>query len=199
MSLSLFCALFFFSGGAGLAYQMAWSRMFATGLGHEMPAVLAIVFAFMGGMAIGAWALDGLLSRSRRPACWYGWLEILIGLWGLLSTALIPLANQSALRLIGLEPSGLHQWSVAFAIPFLTLLPATAAMGATLPAVERVVAPLVAGGRCVGGLYAANTLGASKPIPNRPVAKTVSPNRDGRNGVRTAERAWAANTSKDWT
>ena len=160
LSLSLFCALFFFSGGAGLAYQMAWSRMFATGLGHEMPAVLAIVFAFMGGMAIGAWALDGLLSRSRRPACWYGWLEILIGLWGLLSTALIPLANQSALRLIGLEPSGLHQWSVAFAIPFLTLLPATAAMGATLPAVERVVAPLVAGGRCVGGLYAANTLGA---------------------------------------
>src|SRR5437016_4044963 len=153
-------ALFFVSGAAGLGYQMVWSKMFTMGLGHEMPAVLAVVCAFMGGMAIGAWALDGVVARSRRPGCWYGWLEILIGLWGLLSTALIPVANQSASRLIGLEPSGLHQWSVAFAIPFLTLLPATAAMGATLPAVERVVAPLVAGGRCVGGLYAANTLGA---------------------------------------
>src|SRR5262249_4717697 len=40
---SLFYALFFFSGCAGLGYQMIWSKMFATGLGHEMPAALAIV------------------------------------------------------------------------------------------------------------------------------------------------------------
>ncbi len=27
--------LFFFSGAAGLGYQMVWVRMFAAGLGHE--------------------------------------------------------------------------------------------------------------------------------------------------------------------
>ena len=32
----LFYALFFFSGSAGLGYQMVWSKMLATGLGHEM-------------------------------------------------------------------------------------------------------------------------------------------------------------------
>src|SRR5213080_3011297 len=152
--------LFFFSGSAGLGYQMAWSKMFATGLGHEMPAVLAVVCAFMGGMAIGAWTLDGVIARSHRPGRWYAGLEILIGLWGLVSTAVIPLANQLALRLIGLEPSPLRHWSFAFALPFSALLPATAAMGATLPAMERFLAPLTLHGRCVGALYAANTSGA---------------------------------------
>src|SRR3989440_4042100 len=158
--LFLLFALFFFSGSAGLGYQMVWSKMLATGLGHEMPAVLAIICAFMGGMAIGAWTLDGVVARSQRPDRWYGLLEIFIGLWGLLSTALIPIANQSALRLIGVEPSPWRHWSVAFALPFLALLPATAAMGATLPAMERFVAPLTANRRCVGALYAANTMGA---------------------------------------
>ncbi|MHB8519537.1 MAG: spermine/spermidine synthase domain-containing protein, partial [Limisphaerales bacterium] len=152
--------IFFFSGVAGLGYQVAWSRMLAAGLGHEMPAVLAIVAAFMGGMALGAGLLDRAVSRSRRPGRWYGALEILIGLWGMLSTALIPFVNQLAPYLIGLEPSPMRHWAVAFALPFLVLLPATAAMGATLPAMERFVSPLVADGCCVAALYAANTFGA---------------------------------------
>src|SRR5437870_9149889 len=140
--------LFFFSGSAGLGYQMVWSKMFATGLGHEMPSVLAVVCAFLGGMALGAWTLDRVVARSQRPGTWYGWLEILIGVWALLSALLIPVTNRSALSLIGLEPSALRHWCVAFVLPFLILLPATAAMGATLPAMERFVAPLEADGRC---------------------------------------------------
>src|SRR5207237_8226286 len=88
-------ALFFLSGGAGLGYQMVWSRMFAAGLGHEMPSVLAVVGAFLGGMALGSWALDGVLARSRRPGCWYGGLESLIGLWVLDYTPFISIANLS--------------------------------------------------------------------------------------------------------
>src|SRR5438445_11129460 len=107
LTLFLLFALFFFSGCAGLGYQMVWSKMLATGLGHEMPAVLAIVCAFMGGMAIGAWTLDGIVARSQRPDRWYGLLEIFIGMWGLLSTALISIANPSELRVIGVEPSTL--------------------------------------------------------------------------------------------
>src|SRR5438876_2848502 len=117
--------LFFFSGAAGLGYQMVWSKMFATGLGHEMPSVLAVVGAFLGGMALGAWTLDGFIARSPQPRKWYGWLQILIGLWAFLSALLVPVANQSALLLIGPEPSALRHWAVALAIPFLALLPAT--------------------------------------------------------------------------
>lgn len=156
----LFHALFFLSGGAGLGYQIVWTKMFATGLGHEFPALLAIVCGFMGGMGLGAWSLDKAIAQSPRPGRWYGLLEILIGGWGLLSAALIPFINESASHIIGLEPSAARHWTVAFFLPFIAILPATAAMGATLPAIERLVSPLKTDGRCVGALYAANTFGA---------------------------------------
>src|SRR5438552_16276876 len=92
---------FSYSGPDGLGYQIAWIRMFSTGLGHEIPAVLAVVAAFMGGMALGAWSLDKPISRSAHPGRWYALLEILIGLWAFASTLLIPLANESALQAIG--------------------------------------------------------------------------------------------------
>src|SRR5437016_4884859 len=119
---------------------MTWSRMFATGLGHEMPSVLAVVAALFGGMAAGSWLSERFLARSARPGQWYGSLELLIGLGGLGSGVLIPVANHAALALTGLDPPALRQWCIAFLVPGLTLLPVTAAMGATFPALERFVA-----------------------------------------------------------
>src|SRR5262249_40517230 len=114
---------FFFSGGAALSYQMVWSRLFAAGLGHENPAVLAVVCACLGGMAAGAWALDGPISRSSHPGRWYGGLEIFVGLWALVSALAVPLSGRWAATLIGLEPSALRHWTVAFALPYFMLLP----------------------------------------------------------------------------
>jgi spermidine synthase len=153
-------ALFCLSGGAALGCQVAWAKMLATGLGHEMPAVLAAVGAFLGGMAVGAATLDRAVCRSARPGRWYAGLEILIAAWGCFSVVLLPAVNDAAPRLIGLEPSPWRHWAIAFALPFLALLPATAAMGASLPAMERFAAPGWSDGRCVGALYAANTAGA---------------------------------------
>jgi spermidine synthase len=152
--------LFFLSGAAGLAYQLVWSRMLTGGLGHELPAILAVLAAFMCGLALGAWGLDRTVSRSVVPARWYAALELLIGGWGALTVLLIPAVNPLALHWIGLEPSGLRHGLVAFGMPLLVLLPATAAMGATFPAMERFVSSLARDRRCVGGLYAANTFGA---------------------------------------
>ena len=123
-----------------------------------MPALLAVVAAFMAGMAIGAWWISKRAPRS--PAKWYGWLEVAIGVWACATTGLIPIANGAALKWIGVQPSIASHWFVAFGLPFIVLLPATAAMGATLPVIERFVTPLTRSGRSVGALYAANTLGA---------------------------------------
>ena len=50
---------------------------------------------------------------------------------------------------------------VAFTLPsHHALLPATLAMGATLPALEAILRPSLASGRAVGWVYAANTFGA---------------------------------------
>lgn len=150
----------FLSGFAALGYEMVWTRMLSVGLGHEAASMLAVVAAFFCGTAAGAWALDDLFSRGGAPGRWYAALELIIGLWSLLLISLIPLANNLAPKLMGPQPSALHQWSVAFIMPLLLLLPATFAMGGTLPAMDCFVSRLRQDGWSVGGLYAANTLGA---------------------------------------
>jgi spermidine synthase len=156
--------IFFLSGIAGLGYQIVWARMFSVGLGHEMPSVFAVIVAFFGGLAIGAWALDGRVSRSRTPGRWYAGLEILIGAWALATIVLIPQLNSLIHELTGIAPSPTRHWLIAFGIPFFVLLPATIAMGATLPAMDRFVSALGRQGRTIGGLYAANTLGAAAGV-----------------------------------
>ena len=151
---------FFLSGVAGLGYEIVWTRLFSTGLGHEYISVLAVVGAFFGGIAVGALALDGVISRSRRPGVWYACLEATVAAWALVTLWLIPSLNDQVASLTGTTPSPVRHWLVAFGVPFLALLPATSALGATLPAIDRLCCRLEQQGRSVGALYAINTLGA---------------------------------------
>jgi spermidine synthase len=150
----VFVALFFATGISGLGYQVLWAKSFAAGVGHEFPAVLAVVTAFMGGIALGA----GLYGRWRALRS-YGWLELAIGIWGAATIVVIPAANRLTIEWLGPEPSAGFHWFVVFAMVFLVLAPATIAMGATFPAIQ-VFAVRMCGGRNVGLLYAANTAGA---------------------------------------
>jgi spermidine synthase len=153
-------ALFFFSGAAGLGCQMVWVRMFAAGVGHEVPAMLGVTSAFLGGMAVGAWILGRRIGEASNGARWYGSLELLIGAWSVLSAFFIPGINRLVLALTGPEPSSFQQWLVVFALPFLALLPATAAMGATWPAMDGLLSTTRQHTRGIGAIYAANTFGA---------------------------------------
>jgi spermidine synthase len=49
----LACSLMVASGFAGLAYQIVWTQQSTLWLGHESAAVLAVVAAFFGGLAVG--------------------------------------------------------------------------------------------------------------------------------------------------
>lgn len=153
-------ATVFASGVAGLGYEMAWSRMLAVSLGHEIVAVLAVLAAFFAGLAIGALWLGDRIHASTRPGWWYVRLEVVIGLWALALVALVPWFNAALPTLIGEAPGPVRHWAIAFLATLALLLPATAAMGATLPALERLYRQGLGSGRHVGGVYAANTLGA---------------------------------------
>ena len=97
---------------------------------------------------------------QRESRGWYAALETVVGLWSLALLVLIPRANHWSGLLVEVDPSALQHWSVAFLLPFFLLLPATFAMGATLPTMERLVSQLRGDARSVAGLYAANTFGA---------------------------------------
>lgn len=148
------------SGFAGLGYQIVWTQQGALWLGHETAAVLAVVAAFFGGLALGALLLGTRIDRSANPARWYAGCEAVIGAWSLALAFLLGPVTGALLNLIGAQPSPAWQWFVSFSGTFLLLLPATAAMGATLPAMERALARLRQEGTSIAALYAGNTFGA---------------------------------------
>lgn len=156
----IICVSFFLSGAAGLGYEIVWTRLFSVALGHEYISVLAVVGAFFGGIGLGAWTLDGVISRSRRPGVWYAGLEAVVAIWALVTLWLIPILNDQVALLIGTTPSQTRHWLIAFGVPLIALLPATAAIGATLPAIDRLCCRIQQQGRSVATLYAINTLGA---------------------------------------
>ncbi|MFS8035461.1 fused MFS/spermidine synthase [Xanthobacter sp. AM11] len=148
------------SGFAGLGYEIVWTRMLAVSLGHEIVAVLGVMSALFGGLALGSVTLGGRIAASARPGLWYAGFEIAIGLWALVLIPLAPVVGDLVPLLVPVDAAPARQWLVAFALPFVLLLPSTLAMGATVPALEAVLAPRVARGVAVGQVYAANTAGA---------------------------------------
>src|SRR5262245_35557579 len=148
------------SGFAALAYQIVWTQQATIWLGHESAAVLAVVAAFFGGLALGAWTLGPRIDLSPRPGLWYAACETAIGTWSLVLAFAMTPAAELLLGITGAQPALAWQWSVAFLGTFMLLLPATAAMGDTLPAMERVAARLQRQGASIAALYAGNTAGA---------------------------------------
>jgi spermidine synthase len=148
------------SGFAGLGYEIVWARLLAASLGHEIFAVLGVITALFGGLALGSLLPGHHIATSRTPALWYAGLELAIGAWALVLIFLFPLAGEWMAALVPIDASPLRQWCVAFGLPFPLLLPATLAMGGTLPALEAVLAPCLRSGAAVGPVYAANTFGA---------------------------------------
>jgi spermidine synthase len=151
--------LLFLSGFGSLGAQVAWGKLFAGTLGHEVASVLAVVTAVMAGLSLGgvAWR-PGLwgLSPLRTAAL----LEGLIGAGTVASAYLAPSLGLAASRWIGTDPSPAWHWFVAFLVPGLALLPMTTAMGATLPVMEHLVREQTRDDRQIGHVYFLNTLGA---------------------------------------
>ncbi len=151
---------FTLSGAAGLAYEVVWASQLALSFGAETVSIPVVLSATLAGLALGAWVLDGPLSTAARPARSYAALELVIGAWAVASTVVLPWGADKIAGLLGHSPSRFGFTVATFSLPFLALLPGAFAMGGTLVAMERTVARLTHSTRRVGGLYAANTLGA---------------------------------------
>ena len=158
----LVTACFFLSGVAGLIYQLAWSRYLALFLGHTSYAVVAVLVAFMGGLALGNAWVGSVVDRSKRPLAFYGWLEIGIALYAFLFPFYFDVCHRiyiSVARGLSAGETGLLLLKFCFSLA-LVLIP-TAMMGATFPALTRFVTRSIdeLRGR-VGWLYCINSLGA---------------------------------------
>ena len=159
---ALITACFLASGAAGLIYQVVWSRYLALFLGHTSYAVVAVLVAFMAGLALGNAWFGARADRTQRPLAIYAWLEIGIGLYavafptyyGLCHDAFIGLARR-------LQPGSGSLLFLKFGFSFLLVLLPTVLMGATFPVLVRYVTRSLAELReRVAALYAINSVGA---------------------------------------
>lgn len=145
---------FFLSGLAGLIYQVAWARYLALILGHTSYAIVAVLVAFMAGLAIGSAFLGKMADRLERPLAAYAMVEFGIALYAFGFPALHRFTEGAYVATGG----GL---TAKFIFSALLILAPTILMGATLPMLTKFVTRSLGElrGR-VASLYSINSLGA---------------------------------------
>ncbi len=167
--------LFFFSGVAGLLYQVIWVRQFGNVFGNTIYSASLVTATFMlglgvGGILAGIWGDRRYRRGTRSLLRAYGLLEVGIGLLGLLIAVVLPLLEPVSSFASAYRP-GEHGWHeltwgagvVRYSVAILLLLPVTTLMGGTLTLLIRhlVRRDLSVAGLRVGALYGINTAGAA--------------------------------------
>ena len=155
--LALHVALFF-SGAAGLVYESSWTRLLHRVFGVSDLAVATVLATFFLGLGLGNAIAARFVDRVKKPARAYAILEGAVGLYALLSLALVP-GLGAAYGAVGPGASFGTLTFVRFLFAALVLLPPTILMGATLPVVA-LAAPAGAWSRSLTAFYTTNTLGA---------------------------------------
>lgn len=144
----LFCyGLFFVSGAAGLMLELTWSRQIQLQLGHTNQASALVLASYFVGLGIGG-LVAGRFRRKLKALFAYGVAEMLVGIWSLC----IPFVVEFHSELFA------GQWLKTAC--FVTLLPATIAMGATLPLIVEHLSSIGAHHTNVSRIYGINTFGA---------------------------------------
>ncbi len=160
LAVGLFC--FFFSGIAGLIYEVVWTRMLTQIFGNTTYAIATVLSAFMAGLAIGSYVFGRIADRGKNDFLLYGFLEAGVGVYGFLVPRLFELGQKLYRPIFVVNESYPFLFNLLlFFLSFALLVFPTLLMGATLPVLSRVfVRHLGDLGRKVGDLYATNTLGA---------------------------------------
>ncbi len=160
LSIALLC--FFFSGAAGLIYEVVWTRMLTQIFGNTTYAIATVLSAFMAGLALGSYWFGRIADQGKNDFLLYGLLEAGVGVYGFLVPQLFKLGQMVYNPLFRLNDSYPMIFNLLlFLLAFVFLVLPTMLMGATLPVLSRFfVRSFTHLGRRVGDLYATNTLGA---------------------------------------
>ncbi len=159
--LILFSLFFFFSGVAGLIYEVLWMRQFGLVMGNTTISLSAVLTAFMGGLAIGSWLGGRLADRRQDHLKLYGAFELGIGAYALVLPSLILMTRPLLSLLYQNDPNSILLISARFIFALLIMIVPTICMGATLPLLIKHFT--VRGedvGKRTGFMYAINSFGA---------------------------------------
>ena len=148
--------LFIGSGCAALIYEIVWLQLLQLVIGVSPVSLGVLLGTFMGGMCLGSLILPRYISRGHHPLRVYAFLELGIGVFGLLILFGMPFVTLVYTTFGGSSFSLFLRCLVAS----LCLLPPTLLMGATLPAMARWVETTPKGVSWLGFFYGGNIFGA---------------------------------------
>jgi len=149
--------MFLGSGCAALIYEVVWFHLMRLVIGASALSVGIVLASFMGGMFLGSLLFPRYVPATHHPLRVYGLLEIGVGVFGLAMPLILPAVRSVYVELVGYGALGITLRGV---IATVLLLPPTALMGATLPAIARRYPPGRRGMSKLAWLYATNTAGA---------------------------------------
>jgi spermidine synthase len=148
--------LFVGSGCAALIYEIVWLQLLQLVIGSSAVSLGVLLGTFMGGMCLGSILLPRYVSVREHPLRVYAYLELGIGLIGLLILFGMPVIAKFYTSIAGSGVIGILLRGVAAGI---CLLPPTLLMGATLPAMSRWVESTPRGVSWLGFFYGGNIAG----------------------------------------
>ena len=149
--------LFVGSGCAALIYEVVWFQLLQLSIGSSTVSLAVLLGVFMGGMCLGSLLLPRYLSGSIHPLKVYAYLEIGIGISGVLVLLLVPILGDLYTKIAG---SGGISIVLRALVASICLIPPTLLMGATLPAIARWVETTPQGVSWLGFFYGGNLVGA---------------------------------------
>jgi spermidine synthase len=149
------------SGASALAAEVIWTRLLSLMLGATVYTFSIILAVFLIGLGIGSSVGSYLARESRRPRLLLGWCQLLLA--GAMAWTAYMLARSLPYWPVNpfLSKSPWFTFQLDLVRCLWAILPAACLWGASFPLALAGVA--VRGqdpGRLIGGVYAANTIGA---------------------------------------
>src|SRR5215203_5246929 len=93
--------LFVGSGCAALVYEVVWFQLLQLSIGSSAVSLGVLLGIFMGGMCLGSLLLPKYISPSQHPLRVYAFLELGIGLFGIIVLFGVPVIGDLYTKIAG--------------------------------------------------------------------------------------------------
>ncbi len=158
----IFYVMVFFSGFAGLLYQILWMRQLGLLLGNTSHAAAITLGVFFFGLAIGSWFWGNRCARLPNLLRTYAWLEIGIGASGLLFLVVLNYFHSLYPILYQSVGPGAKLMMLKCLLTLLMIFPPSFFMGGTIPVLGQfLIRSQTSFGTTAAKIYGINTIGAA--------------------------------------
>lgn len=158
----VFYVMVFFSGFAGLLYQILWMRQLGLLLGNSSHAAAITLGVFFLGLAGGSWFWGNRCERLPHLLRIYAWLEIGIGICGIFFLLILNYFHGIYPMIYQAVGPGGNLLAMKCLLTWLMVFPPSFLMGGTIPVLGQfLIKSRSTFGTTSAKIYGINTVGAA--------------------------------------